>query len=166
MGGSRRVQKDPGGCRGLVRSGIFRGGPLRSRRTRRVPERPGGSRRVQEDYEVREGPGGSGRHISLDSEWNDTPFLQKRSAHSIPAGMEWPFHSCRNGVLIATCRNGIKSFHSCRTGMTSFHSSQFSSSTSRVRTKLLTILINSTTHLQTTVSGSQAILSMRSTNPC
>ena len=53
--------------------------------------------------------------------------------HSIPAGMEWSFHSCRNGVVIPFLQEwsghsipaGMKcSFHSCRNGMTPFHSSR------------------------------------------
>ena len=42
-------------------------------------------------------------------EWNGViPFLQEWSVHSIPAGMECSFHSCRNGMT---------PFHSCRNGM-------------------------------------------------
>ena len=45
-------------------------------------------------------------HISLDYEWNDTPFLQEWSGQSILDGMEWSFHSRRNGVFIPFLQEG------------------------------------------------------------
>ena len=43
-------------------------------------------------------------------EWNEViPFLQEWIKHSIPAGMEWPLHYCKNGMT---------PFHSSQNEMT------------------------------------------------